>query len=125
LPAGRTGEALGAWIAASDGVELEGVYLGDGGAMEGRGVGVFAARGGLDEGEAYVSVPWRLVMGTHSLEHSPELAAVMRQLRAEFGADDKSVLLLILLHERFVSHHDSPWRDYLMARPPVKIVCSS
>jgi hypothetical protein len=39
------------------------------------------------------------------------------QLRAEFGADDKSVLLLALIHERFVSPADSPWRDYLAALP--------
>ena len=41
----------------------------------------------------------------------------MAQLRAEYGADDKSLLLLALIHERFVSPADSPWRDYFAALP--------
>ena len=88
--------------------------------LGGRNVGVFAAgdTGGLDEGDAYIAVPWRLVLGAHSIAaHRPALHAVLQQLRAEFGADDKSVLLLVLIHERFVAPQDSPWRDYLAALP--------
>ena len=86
-PSGPVGDALKAWIESSEGVELEGVYLGDARAQFGfsggwniedndddsdrssrsRNVGVFAARdGGLEEGEAYIAVPWRLVIGAHA-----------------------------------------------------------
>eukprot|EP00227_Mantoniella_beaufortii_P011609 CAMPEP_0197574288 /NCGR_PEP_ID=MMETSP1326-20131121/31_1 /TAXON_ID=1155430 /ORGANISM="Genus nov. species nov., Strain RCC2288" /LENGTH=345 /DNA_ID=CAMNT_0043136821 /DNA_START=560 /DNA_END=1593 /DNA_ORIENTATION=+ len=115
-PEGRVGDSLKAWIEASRGVELEGVYLGD--APSGRNLGVFAAKGGLEAGEAYIAVPWGLVLGAHSIAaHRPALAALMTQLKVEYGADDKSVLLLLLMHEHFVSPRDSPWRDYLNALP--------
>jgi hypothetical protein len=108
-------------------VELEGVYLGEhdgvaaayraGGAAR-RDVGVFAASGGLDAGEAYVSVPWSLVLSAETVgARRPALGALLTQLRAEYGADEKSALMLALLHERFASPEDSPWRDYLAALP--------
>ena len=123
-PAGSTadspvGDALRLWIDANEQVELEGVYFGESDTPRARrDVGVFAAVGGLDEGEAYVSVPWDLVLGPHSIEaHRPELHRVLTQLRAEYGADDKSALVLALVHERFASPEDSPWRRYLDALP--------
>ena len=76
-PRGAVGDALRSWIDANGdvGVELEGVYLGErdgvaaayraGGATRGD-VGVFAASGGLDAGEAYVSVPWSLVLSAET-----------------------------------------------------------
>ena len=81
-------------------------------------VGVFAASGGLDAGEAYVSVPWSLVLSAETVgARRPALGALLTQLRAEYGADEKSALMLALLHERFASPEDSPWRDYLAALP--------
>ena len=77
-PRGAVGDALRSWIDANgeNGVELEGVYLGEhdgvaaayraGGAAR-RDVGVFAASGGLDAGEAYVSVPWSLVLSAETV----------------------------------------------------------
>ena len=125
----RRGDALRSWIDANgeNGVELEGVYLGEhdgvaaayraGGAAR-RDVGVFAASGGLDAGEAYVSVPWSLVLSAETVgARRPALGALLTQLRAEYGADEKSALMLALLHERFASPEDSPWRDYLAALP--------
>lgn len=128
-PRGAVGDALRSWIDANgeNGVELEGVYLGEhdgvaaayraGGAAR-RDVGVFAASGGLDAGEAYVSVPWSLVLSAETVgARRPALGALLTQLRAEYGADEKSALMLALLHERFASPEDSPWRDYLAALP--------
>ena len=128
-PRGAVGDALRSWIDANGdvGVELEGVYLGErdgvaaayraGGATRGD-VGVFAASGGLDAGEAYVSVPWSLVLSAETVSaRRPALGALLTQLRAEYGADEKSALMLALLHERFASPEDSPWRDYLAALP--------
>ena len=128
-PRGAVGDALRSWIDANGdaGVELEGVYLGEhdgvaaayraGGATR-RDVGVFAASGGLDAGEAYVSVPWSLVLSAETVgARRPALGALLTQLRAEYGADEKSALMLALLHERFASPEDSPWRDYLAALP--------
>ena len=128
-PRGAVGDALRSWIDANGdaGVELEGVYLGEhdgvaaayraGGAAR-RDVGVFAASGGLDAGEAYVSVPWSLVLSAETVgARRPALGALLTQLRAEYGADEKSALMLALLHERFASPEDSPWRDYLAALP--------
>ena len=128
-PRGAVGDALRSWIDANGdvGVELEGVYLGErdgvaaayraGGATRGD-VGVFAASGGLDAGEAYVSVPWSLVLSAETVSaRRPALGALLTQLRAEYGADEKSALMLALLHERFASPEDSPWRDYFAALP--------
>ena len=128
-PRGAVGDALRSWIDANGdaGVELEGVYLGEhdgvaaayraGGATR-RDVGVFAASGGLDAGEAYVSVPWSLVLSAETVgAHRPALGALLTQLRAEYGEDEKSALMLALLHERFASPDDSPWRDYFAALP--------
>ena len=128
-PRGAVGDALRSWIDANGdaGVELEGVYLGEhdgvaaayraGGATR-RDVGVFAASGGLDAGEAYVSVPWSLVLSAETVgAHRPALGALLTQLRAEYGEDEKSALMLALLHERFASLDDSPWRDYFAALP--------
>ena len=128
-PRGAVGDALRSWIDANgeNGVELEGVYLGEhdgvaaayraGGAAR-RDVGVFAASGGLDAGEAYVSVPWSLVLSAETVgARRPALGALLTQLRAEYGADEKSALMLALLHERFASPEDSPWRDYFAALP--------
>ena len=128
-PRGSVGDALRSWIDANGdaGVELEGVYLGEhdgvaaayraGGATR-RDVGVFAASGGLDAGEAYVSVPWSLVLSAETVgAHRPALGALLTQLRAEYGEDEKSALMLALLHERFASLDDSPWRDYFAALP--------
>jgi hypothetical protein len=128
-PRGAVGDALRSWIDANGdaGVELEGVYLGEhdgvaaayraGGATR-RDVGVFAASGGLDAGEAYVSVPWSLVVSAETVgAHRPKLGALLTQLRAEYGEDEKSALMLALLHERFASPDDSPWREYFAALP--------
>ena len=108
-PRGAVGDALRSWIDANGdaGVELEGVYLGEhdgvaaayraGGAAR-RDVGVFAASGGLDAGEAYVSVPWSLVLSAETVgARRPALGALLTQLRAEYGADEKSALMLALL----------------------------
>ena len=134
LPAGATppsvaGDALRDWLAANPDVELEGAFVG----ATGRGdhvpgdaeasrpdLGVFAAQGGLDEGEAYVAIPWRLVLAPLDAPYAqlrPALAKVLAQLRAEYGADDTSALVLALLHERFASPNDSPWRRYFDALP--------
>lgn len=128
-PHGPVGESLRAWIKthASAGVELEGVYFGEhdglgaslraGGSLR-RDVGVFAASGGLASDEAYVSVPWSLVLCPESVTAvRPELATLLRSLREEYGSDGKSALMLALIHERFVAPRDSPWRLYLDALP--------
>jgi hypothetical protein len=128
-PPGAVGDALRSWIDthAASGVELEGVYFGEHDGIAGayraggtsrRDVGVFAAAGGLDAGEAYVSVPWSLVLSAETVgAHRPELGKLLTRLRAEYGSDDKSALMLALIHERFSSFEDSPWRDYLAALP--------
>jgi len=128
-PRGAVGDALRSWIDANGdaGVELEGVYLGEhdgvaaayrAGGVTRRDVGVFAASGGLDAGEAYVSVPWSLVVSAETVgAHRPALGALLTQLRAEYGEDEKSALMLALLHERFASPDDSPWREYFAALP--------
>ena len=72
--------------------------------------GLFAGPEGLPEGEAYIAVPWSLVLGEHAVsQHRPKLGKVLTQLKAELGADPKSVLLLLLVHERYCSPDDSPW----------------
>lgn len=98
-PRGAVGDALRSWIDANGdaGVELEGVYLGEhdgvaaayrAGGVTRRDVGVFAASGGLDAGEAYVSVPWSLVVSAETVgAHRPALGALLTQLRAEYGED--------------------------------------
>ena len=127
-PLGAVGDALRTWIDkhASAGVELEQVYFGEhdigvaaqraGGLMTRRDFGVFAAAGGLDKGEAYVSIPWTLVLSAEGVSSiRPELNTLLTSLKSEFGQDDKSALLLALIYERFVSVDDSPWADYFQS----------
>ena len=104
-----------AWVARHAGVALEGAVLGEAGGEAD--LGVFAAAGGLGEGEPYLTVPWDLVLGPHSAPAGSGLARCFADLEARYGQDSKTQLILLLLHERFAAAGASQWAEYLDALP--------
>ena len=83
-------------------------------------MGIFADNGGVAKNEPYITVPWKLCIGKHALQHIPGRAALdnaLTALEVEMGSDPKSALLLILIHERFMALDSSPWKKYFEALP--------
>ena len=71
----------------------------------------------LREGDPYLVVPWRLVLGPHSVAAGTALHGCLAALGERYGRDPLSEMLLILLHETFVRGPASEWWHYLNALP--------
>ncbi|KAK1733894.1 SET domain-containing protein [Skeletonema marinoi] len=97
-------------------------------AVEGMRLGAIATED-LESEDAYISLPPNTVIDATSAvaeaeTSSPRLAALLKKLDSQ-QSDGFDVMLVYLLHERFVRKDDSEWWPYLDLLPTVQEVSSS
>ncbi|KAL7492110.1 hypothetical protein ACHAWT_001862 [Skeletonema menzelii] len=97
-------------------------------AVEGMRLGAVATED-LESEEVYISLPPNAVIDAASAvadaeTSSPRLAALLKKLDSQ-PSDGFDVLLVYLLHERYVLKNDSKWWPYLDLLPTVQEVSSS